>query len=58
MILPAFAAMNPAPMVTVTRFEAGTHYYSAPEDRLPVGIAPAVFATWDAAIRGGYFIRD
>ena len=57
-ILPAFAAMDPAPLVTVTRFEAGTHYYSAPEDRLPVGIAPAVFATWDTAIRGGYFIRD
>ena len=56
-ILPEFAAMEPAPLVTVTRFDAGRHDYSAPEEDLPFGIAPAVFASWDAAIRGGYFLR-
>lgn len=57
-ILPAFAAMNPAPLVTVTRFGAGMHAYSTPEQHLPHGIAPAVFAAWDDAIRGGYFLRS
>ncbi len=57
-ILPLFAEMSPAPLVTVTRFDAGRHYYSSPEEGLPHGIAPAVFASWDAAIRGGYFLND
>ncbi len=54
-ILPLFAAMDPAPLVTVTRFGAGIHAYATPEDGLPHGIAPTVFASWDDAIRGGYF---
>ena len=57
-ILPLFAQMDPAPVVTVTRFEGGTHSYADPEDGLPLGIAPAVFASWDEAIKGGYFLRD
>ena len=57
-ILPMFAAMNPAPFTTVTQFQAGQHYYSSPEPDLPHGIAPAVFASWDSAIRGGYFLRS
>jgi hypothetical protein len=57
-ILPLFAAMDPAPVVTVTRFGAGTHAYAAPEDDLPVGIAPAVFESWNNAIVGGYFVRS
>ena len=56
-ILPMFAAMDPAPLTTVTQFQAGQHYYSSPEPGLPHGIAPAVFASWDSAIRGGYFLR-
>ncbi len=56
-ILPRFAAMEPAPVVTVTRFEAGTHSYAAPEPDLPMGVAPAVFASWERAIRGGYFLE-
>ena len=54
-ILPRFAAMRPAPLVTVIRFEGGTHSYADPEEGLPLGIAPAVFSSWDEAIRGGYF---
>ncbi len=56
-ILPMFAAMEPAPLTTVTHFQAGRHYYISPEDELPYGIAPAVFSSWDAAIRGGYFVQ-
>ena len=56
-ILPRFAAMDPTPLVTVTRFGAGKHFYSETEDDLPLGIAPAVFSSWDAAIRGGYFLK-
>ena len=54
-ILPLFAEMQPAPLVTVTRFGAGMHGYATPEPDLPMGIAPAVFASWEDAIRGGYF---
>jgi hypothetical protein len=56
-ILPLFAAMDPAPLVTVTRFEGGTHSYADPEEGLPMGIAPAVFESWDEAIKSGYFVR-
>ena len=57
-ILPMFAAMKPAPLTTVTHYQAGKHYYLSPEDDLPYGIAPAVFSSWDAAINGGYFLRN
>ncbi len=55
-ILPMFAAMRPAPLTTVTQFRAGTHYYISAEENLPHGIAPAVFMSWDTAIRSGYFL--
>jgi hypothetical protein len=54
-ILPMFAAMEPAPLATVTQFQAGRHYYISAEKDLPHGIAPAVFMSWDTAIRAGYF---
>lgn len=57
-ILPLFAAMKPAPLVTVTHFQAGAHGYADAEENLPLGIAPAVFASWDEAIRNGYFVKD
>lgn len=56
-ILPMFAAMEPAPLATVTCFEAGGHGYAQPETDLPMGIAPAVFAYWERAITDGYFLR-
>lgn len=55
-ILPMFAAMEPAPLATLTHFQAGQHYYISEEPDLPYGIAPAVFASWDDAIKGGYFL--
>lgn len=56
-ILPRWAAMRPAPLVTVTQFGAGIHGYTTSEEDLPLGVGPAVFTTWDEAIKGGYFLR-
>ena len=57
-ILPMFAAMNPAPRVHVTRFGAGVHTYTKPETDLPVGIAPAAAQFYHDAITGGFFVVD
>ena len=55
-VLPMHAAMIPAPRTDMIRYLAGVHVYTTPEDGLPMGIAPAAAATWDAAIKGGYFV--
>lgn len=57
-ILPMFAAMNPAPRVHVTRFGAGVHTYTKPEQDLPVGIAPTAAQFYHDAITGGFFVVD
>jgi hypothetical protein len=57
-ILPMFAAMNPAPRTAVTRFMAGVHTYTKPEEGLPVGIAPAAAQYYHDAITGGFFVQD
>jgi hypothetical protein len=54
-VLPSFAAMRPAPKLSVVRFEAGSHQYERPEPGLPMGLLPAVTALWDEAIAAGYF---
>jgi hypothetical protein len=56
-VLPGFAAMNPAPKVRVVQFEAGTHDYERAEPDLPMGLVPAVTNIWDAAIRSGYYAQ-
>ena len=55
-ILPMFAAMNPAPRTHVTRFMAGVHTYTKPEEGLPFGIAPAAAQYYHDAITGGFFV--
>lgn len=55
-ILPMFAQMNPAPRTHVTRFMAGVHTYTKPEQDLPMGIAPAAAHYFNEAITGGYFV--
>jgi hypothetical protein len=55
-IVPAFAAMNPAPRVAVTRMMAGVHAYTKAEPGLPMGIAPAAALYFRDAIAGGYFV--
>ncbi len=53
--LPGYAAMDPAPAVRLYEFAAGIHNYSAPEDGLPQGVAPAGAALWFDAIHEGFF---
>ena len=54
-VLPAFAAMQPAPKVRLIRFDAGTHDYERPETDLPMGLVPAVTKLWSEAIAGGFY---
>lgn len=54
--LPGYAAMQPAPKVRLYQFEAGIHNYTASEDGLPLGVAPAGAAFWFAAIADEYFL--
>ena len=55
-ILPMFNAMNPTPRTHVTRFMAGVHTYTKPEEGLPFGIAPAAAQYYHDAITGGFFV--
>ena len=56
-VLPMFAAMNPAPKVRVVHFGAGVHTYTKPEKDLPMGIAPTVVQFYFDAITGGYYLQ-
>ena len=57
-IIPMFEAMNPKPRTAVTRFMAGVHTYTKPEEGLPFGIAPAAAQYYHDAITGGFFVVD
>ena len=54
-VLPLFAAMKPAPKVSLVAFGGGYHVYYRPESDLPMGVAPAVVKLWYDAITGGYY---
>lgn len=55
--LPGYAAMSPAPKVRLYEFAAGKHGYSAPEEGLPMGIAPAAMKLWHDTIMSGHYRR-
>lgn len=55
MVLPAYAAMQPAPKVRLVRYDAGVHNYTKAETGLPMGLFPAVAQLWRDAIIGGFF---
>ena len=57
-IIPMFKAMSPAPRTAVTRFMAGVHTYTKPEEGLPFGIAPAAAQYYHDAITSGFFVVD
>jgi len=57
-LLPALAAMRPAPRVRLVLFRAGVHAYTKAESELPKGPAPAVAQLWHDAITGGYYIQE
>ena len=56
--LPMYAEMDPAPKVRVYQVDAGIHGYSAPEEDLPMGIAPLGVQLWYDAITGGYYTDE
>jgi len=59
-VIPMFRQMEPAPKVSLTQFDAGTHGYMSGEvvEGVNYGIGPAVFQQWDDAIKGGFFLSD
>jgi hypothetical protein len=57
-VLPLFQTIAPPPKVRVTRFDAGTHFYTHAEPGLPLGIGPAVAKFYHDAITGGYFFSS
>jgi hypothetical protein len=54
-ILPLFAAMNPPATAALTKFGAGVHEYTKPAPELPMGVAPSVITSWQAAVDNGFF---
>lgn len=57
-ILPAFAALDPAPRTHLVAFGLGGHSFWREGDGLPLGIAPAVVEVFDQAIEAGYFVTN
>lgn len=55
--LPGYAAMKPAPKVKLYEFATGKHGYSAPEEGLPLGIAPGAMKLWNETIMSGYYLQ-
>lgn len=56
-VLPALAAMTPAPKARLVRYMAGVHGYSKPEADLPRGVSPVMIHLWNEAIQKGYYLR-
>ncbi|MDH3545459.1 MAG: hypothetical protein OEN22_00060 [Gammaproteobacteria bacterium] len=56
--LPGYAALQPAPEVRLYQFDAGIHDYTAPEEGMPMGVAPAGAAFWFEAIKNEYFLSN
>lgn len=54
-VLPMYAAMEPAPKVSLVAYHAGTHSYTDPEPDLPMGCGPATAKLWLEAIMNGYY---
>ena len=54
-ILPRYAAMDPAPRTALTKFGTGVHEYTKAETDLPQGVAPSVITGWHTAITNGFF---
>jgi len=54
-ILPLYAAMDPAPRTALTKYGAGVHEYTKPQPGLPWGVAPAVLTGWRQAMDNGFF---
>lgn len=55
-VLPMYAAMNPAPKVSLVAYHAGTHEYTNPEPGMPMGCGPATTKLWMEAITNGFYV--
>lgn len=56
-VVPEMRAIEPAPRVEVTRFEASTHFYARAEPDLPLGIGPAIAEHFHNGMTSGYFVQ-
>jgi hypothetical protein len=54
-IVPALAAIDPPPRVSVVEFATGAHSYQKAEEGLPNGLIPAAVTIWWEAIQAGYY---
>ena len=50
-----YAGMTPPPKANAVLFGAGVHDWGFKDTDIPHGVAPAVIALWNEAIRNGYF---
>ena len=57
-VLPTFAAMEPAPKVRLTKLGTGTHHYEYPEEGLPEGLVGPITGIWHDAIMKGYYLAN
>jgi hypothetical protein len=55
-VLPLLREVAPTTRMSVTRFEAGTHFYERAEPGLPLGIVPGVARLFEQALAQGYFL--
>ena len=55
-VIPMFAAMNPAPRVRLTKLGTGSHHYEYPEEGLPEGLVGPITGIWHEAIMKGYYL--
>jgi hypothetical protein len=57
-VLPTFAAMDPAPKVRLTKLGTGSHHYEYPEEGLPEGLVGPITGIWHDAIMKGYYLAN
>lgn len=57
-VVPLFGRIETPPRVSVSRFDASTHFYFREEKDLPLGIGPAVAVHFNAGMKSGYFLQN
>ena len=57
-VVPLMTSIDPAPRVSVSKFDASTHFYFRAEKDLPLGIGPAVAEHFHAGMTNGYFLQN
>ena len=57
-VVPLMTSIDPTPRVSVSKFDASTHFYFRAEKDLPLGIGPAVAEHFHAGMTNGYFLQN